>query len=210
MLSAHDAIPQQWAQRRSVLHFLPSFGLYFIFNRDYCAAVIRYFAYILCSFYHAGGLVLLFVHTVCILRDSTYGPFAFPTVRNLQHHLQNFDSPHPLYNHNHHSNQLHSKIDMATQIPPLLESFLSLPPETSQIVLTGILGASTNWLVLRYLHSLLKPAKLPHYDVGSTGHDEEDVRVVLVSWMRDYSFWKDGAGRLVSHLHLSFIARCRR
>ncbi|KAJ4417597.1 hypothetical protein N0V82_006070 [Gnomoniopsis sp. IMI 355080] len=87
---------------------------------------------------------------------------------------------------------------MAAQIPPLLESYLSLPPETSQIVLTGILGARTNWLVLRYLHSLLKPGtanhKARHGDEGDSDH--EDVRVVLVSWMRDYAFWKEGAGRL--------------
>lgn len=88
---------------------------------------------------------------------------------------------------------------MAAQIPPLLESYLSLPPETSQIVLTGILGASTNWLVLRYLHSLLKPGTTHHraqHD-GEGDPEQEDVKVVLVSWMRDYAFWKDGAGRLV-------------
>lgn len=88
---------------------------------------------------------------------------------------------------------------MATQIPPLLESCLSLPPETSQIVLTGILGASTNWLVLRYLHSLLKPVTTTHRSQHGDGSSagQEDVRVVLVSWMRDYAFWKDGGGRLV-------------
>lgn len=86
---------------------------------------------------------------------------------------------------------------MAAQIPPLLESYLSLPPETSQIVLTGILGASTNWLVLRYLHSLLKPATTRAQHDGEGNPEQDDVKVVLVSWMRDYSFWKDGAGRLV-------------
>lgn len=95
---------------------------------------------------------------------------------------------------------------MASQIPPLLESYLSLPPETSQIVLTGILGASTNWLVLRSLYSLLKPAagnRTPQQQqrdvdpAGTGGREEEDVKVLLVSFMRDYAFWKDGAGRLV-------------
>ncbi|ROW10184.1 hypothetical protein VMCG_01688 [Cytospora schulzeri] len=90
---------------------------------------------------------------------------------------------------------------MASQIPPLLESYLSLPPETSQLVLTGILGASTNWLVLRSLYSLLKPARSAQSQRDGANNPtgvggEEDVKVLLVSFMRDYAFWKDGAGRL--------------
>lgn len=89
---------------------------------------------------------------------------------------------------------------MASQIPPLLESYLSLPPETSQIVLTGILGASTNWLTLRYLYSLLRPvnAAAPRRNGdGDADGAGEDVKVLLVSFMRDHAFWKEGAGRLV-------------
>lgn len=89
---------------------------------------------------------------------------------------------------------------MASQIPHLLDSYLSLPPETSQIVLTGILGASTNWLTLRYLYSLLRPATAAsprHNGDGAAEEAGEDVKVLLVSFMRDYAFWKDGAGRLV-------------
>lgn len=92
---------------------------------------------------------------------------------------------------------------MASQIPSLLESYLSLPPETSQIVLTGILGASTNWLTLRYLYSLLRPAAAagPRRDGdGDADGAGEDVKVLLVSFMRDHAFWKDGAGRLVRFL----------
>lgn len=88
---------------------------------------------------------------------------------------------------------------MASQIPPLLESYLSLPSETSQIVLTGILGASTNWLALRYLYSLLRPAAAPRRDDDDAAGGE-DVQVLLVSFMRDYAFWKEGAGRLVCSL----------
>jgi hypothetical protein len=73
---------------------------------------------------------------------------------------------------------------MSTRIPPLLEQYLALPPEASLILLTSILGASTNWLVLRHLYSYLKT--LP------------DVGVVLVSFMRDGTFWRENASRLVS------------
>lgn len=96
---------------------------------------------------------------------------------------------------------------MASQIPSLLESYLSLPPETSQIVLTGILGASTNWLTLRYLYSLLRPAAAaaPRRDGdGDADGAGEDVKVLLVSFMRDHAFWKEGAGRLVCFLFFFF------
>lgn len=96
---------------------------------------------------------------------------------------------------------------MATQIPPLLESYLTLPPETSQLVLTGVLGASTNWLVLRYLYSLLRPGAGTTADRALRDGDGGGAaaaaaattrpRVLLVSFLRDYAFWKDGTGRLV-------------
>lgn len=76
-----------------------------------------------------------------------------------------------------------------TKIPPLLEPYLSLPPEASLILLTSVLGASSNWLVLRHLYSYLR---------SSSGERGADVGVVLVSFMRDRAFWREGAGRLVS------------
>ncbi|KAF0318931.1 hypothetical protein GQ607_013890 [Colletotrichum asianum] len=77
---------------------------------------------------------------------------------------------------------------MAMRIPHLLEPYLALPPECAQILLTSVLGASTNWLVLRYLYSYLRR---PTEDAPA-----DDTRVVLVSFMRDFAFWKEGAGRL--------------
>ncbi|KAK1590683.1 uncharacterized protein LY79DRAFT_515359 [Colletotrichum navitas] len=81
---------------------------------------------------------------------------------------------------------------MATRIPHALEGYLALPPECAQILLTGVLGASTNWLVLRHLYSYLRK---PAAD-GEEATAAADVRVVLVSFMRDFAFWKEGAGRL--------------
>jgi len=85
-------------------------------------------------------------------------------------------------------------------IPPLLEPYLSLPPETSLIVLTSVLGASTNWLVLRHLHTLLLNSKhalvpSPSPDGGSTA-EPPPVSVLLVSFLRDYPFWRDAASRV--------------
>ncbi|KAK1782805.1 hypothetical protein QBC45DRAFT_343574 [Copromyces sp. CBS 386.78] len=113
-------------------------------------------------------------------------------------------------------------------IPPLLEPYLAIEPSQSQsqILLTGILGANTNWLLLRYLYTLLKsksqqqaprpqqpqgqrrlglrmpvaaePDLEPSAQNGGGRNDEEgeSVGVLLVSFLRDFAFWKESAGRL--------------
>ncbi|KAI0204218.1 hypothetical protein F4808DRAFT_372542 [Astrocystis sublimbata] len=99
---------------------------------------------------------------------------------------------------------------MAFRTPPLLEPYLRLPEETSLILLSGVLGSSTNWLVHRHLYSLLAsqstashPHPHSHHDDGlAEGPDagspqqQQHTSVVLVSFLRDYAFWKDGAKRL--------------
>jgi elongator complex protein 6 len=78
---------------------------------------------------------------------------------------------------------------MASRIPHLLEPYLALPPEASLILLTNVLGASSNWLVLRFLYNILN---------SRVEEGEGETKVLLISFMRDLSFWKDGAKRLVS------------
>ncbi|KAK3331086.1 hypothetical protein B0H66DRAFT_528417 [Apodospora peruviana] len=110
-------------------------------------------------------------------------------------------------------------------IPPLLDPYLRsifqrLPEETAALVVaTGILGASTNWLVLRYLHSFLKAASpSPHQQSRKPGEEssfpeEKDntnvttttTSVLLLSFLRDYTFWKEGASRV--GLDLDALAR---
>lgn len=96
---------------------------------------------------------------------------------------------------------------MSSKIPPLLEPYLALPPEAALVLVTGVLGASPNWLVLRFLYSYLRGVGSPASGPGTSGLDgggggggtrESDVGVVLVSFMRDGRFWRDGAGRMVS------------
>ncbi|POR38957.1 Uncharacterized protein TPAR_00843, partial [Tolypocladium paradoxum] len=70
-------------------------------------------------------------------------------------------------------------------MPPLLEPLLGLPPEAALVVLTSVLGASANWLVLRWAYALLQQRDRP-----------DGVGVVLVSFMRDGGFWRDGAARM--------------
>lgn len=119
-------------------------------------------------------------------------------------------------------------------IPPLLEPYLAIEPPQSQILLTGLLGANTNWLLLRYLYTLLKsksqqqqqaqptrpqqhqpqgqrrvglripvaaepglePPAPAQNGGGANDEEGESVRVLLVSFLRDFAFWKESAGRL--------------
>jgi elongator complex protein 6 len=70
---------------------------------------------------------------------------------------------------------------------------VKIPPEASLILLTSVLGASTNWLTQRFLYSLLPQlGRGGEADAGQAG----DTTVVLASFLRDYKFWKDGTGRL--------------
>ena len=102
---------------------------------------------------------------------------------------------------------------MGSRIPPLLEAYLRLPPEASLVLLTGVLGSITNWLVQRYLYSLLSSptttartptsggarAAAPTDDASpglGSGSPDDGVNVLLVSFLRDYAFWREGAGRL--------------
>lgn len=82
---------------------------------------------------------------------------------------------------------------MSSRIPPLLEPYLALPPEASLVLLTSVLGASTNWLVLRFLHSALVNS-----EISSGINSEDEPKVLLVSFMRDLAFWKENGRRLVS------------
>lgn len=89
---------------------------------------------------------------------------------------------------------------MASRIPPLLDTYLRLPPETSLVLLSGVLGSTTNWLLLRYLHSLLLSSTQPDPAAADAEAAGASTTVVLVSFLRDYAFWKDGAGKLGTDL----------
>lgn len=91
--------------------------------------------------------------------------------------------------------------------PPLLEPYLRLPSPGSQLLLTGVLDSTPNWLVTRLLRSAFTAPS------ETESSEEQDVTVVLVSWLRDYEFWKNevrrGAGidlaRLVQQDKFVFV-----
>lgn len=75
------------------------------------------------------------------------------------------------------------------RIPSALEPYLRLPSETSLILLTGTLGCSVNWLTARFAGSLLGNVN-PAVEFGSEGVGKETA-VILVSFIRDGTFWKN-------------------
>jgi elongator complex protein 6 len=97
---------------------------------------------------------------------------------------------------------------MTSRIPHLLEPYLALPDEATLLLITGVLGASTNWLVLRHLHALLKPsassshishsraAAAAENGTATPAEPQPEPAVLLVSFLRDFTFWKENASRL--------------
>lgn len=82
----------------------------------------------------------------------------------------------------------------STKIPALLEPYIldgaASKQENSLTLITSIQGASSNWLVLRYLVALLAAKR-------GGEEDGEEAGVVLVSFLRDLTFWREGCSRLV-------------
>ncbi|KAF1809904.1 hypothetical protein P152DRAFT_142953 [Eremomyces bilateralis CBS 781.70] len=84
----------------------------------------------------------------------------------------------------------------SSRIPPLLDRVLSIPHQDSLILLTSVLGATTNWLIVRYLYSCLASHQ-PSLSRHNPGDDHPPLKVVLVTWLRDAEFWKTEVKRAV-------------
>ena len=88
-------------------------------------------------------------------------------------------------------------------IPPLLSpNFSALP--TSVTLLTSTLGATTNWLVLRFVCAAVKSKGYETgNDINGVREGSYDRRIVLVSWLRDEAWWRESGRKLVSIYHVS-------
>ncbi|KAF2090057.1 hypothetical protein K490DRAFT_71738 [Saccharata proteae CBS 121410] len=88
-----------------------------------------------------------------------------------------------------------------TRVPPLLQPYTSRLQKDHLVLLTGILGASTNWLLIRYLCGALAPTSADDArrrdgeEIEATQDAELETAVILVSWMRDWDFWKTESRR---------------
>lgn len=84
-------------------------------------------------------------------------------------------------------------------LPPLLTSYLSDQRESSLTLVSSILGATSNWLVLRYLYAALGTSSSSNISIGTDELSNGAKRkVVLVSFLRGWEFWRAEAKRLVS------------
>lgn len=77
----------------------------------------------------------------------------------------------------------------SSRVPPLLQPFVRLPEDGSIVLLTSTLGASANWLLVRFLCDALGSHPAQEGEEEAAGRKN----VILVSWMRDYEFWKQEA-----------------
>ncbi|KAI9733310.1 MAG: hypothetical protein M1834_003394 [Cirrosporium novae-zelandiae] len=88
---------------------------------------------------------------------------------------------------------------MPQPIPPLLAPYLKLPSGGSLTLVTSVLNARSNWLVLRFLCNALNPFQNRNNRTRlneNGGNGEKAVAVVLMSFMRDFEFWKREGRRL--------------
>ena len=92
----------------------------------------------------------------------------------------------------------------STRVPPPLEPYLSLPPPESLTLLTSVLGATCNWLIVRFLAATLANGHRSPRDSEEGG---AEAAVVLVSFLRDRYFWKFEVSRVVSARCLCLLER---
>lgn len=82
-------------------------------------------------------------------------------------------------------------------LPPLLAPYVSSLPYSSLTVLSSVLGATGNWLVLRFLYAALSAPSNPETAFELNGSNGVKKRkVVLVSFLRGWEFWRSEAKRL--------------
>ncbi|KAF2435114.1 hypothetical protein EJ08DRAFT_693005 [Tothia fuscella] len=108
-----------------------------------------------------------------------------------------------------------------SKIPSLLSPYILSPPNDSLILLTNTLGTSANWLVIRYLCGALSSdaaaQRSKKSQDGQSRHDPDtngeaeatDLAVVLVSWVRDFEFWRTETRRAAG-IDLAYLAQSRR
>lgn len=76
----------------------------------------------------------------------------------------------------------------SSRIPALLQPVVRTPKDDSLLLLTSTLDCSANWLLARFLYDALR--KHSSADGGGEDGGRGPTKVVLVSWTRDYDFWR--------------------
>jgi elongator complex protein 6 len=74
----------------------------------------------------------------------------------------------------------------SSRVPSQLQPYVRLPHDESILLLTSTLGASANWLIIRFLCDALR-------NTAQNSGVEQGHNVVLISWVREFEFWKQEA-----------------
>ncbi|KAI1919792.1 hypothetical protein LOZ12_002247 [Ophidiomyces ophidiicola] len=96
---------------------------------------------------------------------------------------------------------------MPAATAPILAPYTSPPPRHSLSLITSLLGTTSNWLVLRFICDALYSASqlAPRGPAAGAGIEDESqapgegkgpLRIVLVSFLRGWDFWKGEGKRL--------------
>ena len=97
---------------------------------------------------------------------------------------------------------------MPTPIPPNLSPLLKPPAPGSLTLITSVLDATSNWLLLRYIYAALRPekqdghaTKAARVAVGAnedTTHDkDEELKVIFISFLRPFELWREMGKKIV-------------
>lgn len=90
-------------------------------------------------------------------------------------------------------------------LPPLLVPYVSSLPQSSLTLISSVVAATGNWLVLRYLYAALNTSSSSNATFGVDDAETGKKRkVVLVSFVRSWDFWKSEAKRLVGYISFLF------
>ena len=94
---------------------------------------------------------------------------------------------------------------MPIAIPSILTSYVSPAAPGSLTLITPVLDATSNWLVLRFVHAALngQETATKHGQGGVPPAEEpaigsrEKFKVIFVSWLRGFRQWKEMGKKVV-------------
>jgi elongator complex protein 6 len=96
---------------------------------------------------------------------------------------------------------------MPYSVPPALSPYVTPAPQGSLTLVTSVLDAVSNWLLLRYVHAALEDNTVDKThgggdvlasDIGN--HLQEDFNVIFVSVLRGFEQWREMGKKLVRGL----------
>ena len=98
---------------------------------------------------------------------------------------------------------------MLYSVPPTLSPYVTPAPQGSLTLVTSVLDAVSNWLLLRYVHAALKGNAVDKTHGGGDvlasdiGNDlQGNFNVIFVSVLRDFEQWREMGKKVVREVFL--------